>query len=89
MTARTTRLPRLGPPDLIRKVRQRLLGTLTTANPPHIARDPDEPDELARLTSNMKLALSKSTFNSFTESLELIHNEVQQYTLPSSGPGTR
>jgi len=61
---------------LVNAVRQQVPGAITDDGPPRTVRDPDEPDELPRATTLDDIVLQQNTFDTFTNSLEQVHNDV-------------
>jgi tyrosinase len=61
---------------LLRAVRAQLPGALTPTGTPRTLRDPDEADELPRQATLDNIVLQQSTFESFSNSLESVHNDV-------------
>jgi hypothetical protein len=61
---------------LVNAVRQQVPGSITDDGPPRTVRDPDEPDELPRAATLDDIVLQQNTFDTFTTSLEQVHNDV-------------
>lgn len=61
---------------LTQTVRERIPGTLTGGATPRTVRDPGPPDELPRRSTVDSIVLTQPNYESFTNSAELVHNDV-------------